>query len=89
MHEKAFHILPADVKHEAYLRTKFLRRTQMGKRLHLSAVGVDCHLDNAFAITRRHHRRDVLTGPHFSVKRAQFFDDRLQRQSFVTAVSRV
>ena len=52
---EAFHILPADIQHAGYFRTKLLRRPEMGKGFHFAGVRMERRLDDAFAVTGGEH----------------------------------
>ena len=52
---ETFHILPADIQHTGYFRTKLLRRPEMGKGFHFAGVRMERRLDDAFAVTGGEH----------------------------------
>ena len=68
LHEEAFHILTADVEHEADIGAEFLRRAQMGKGLNLAAVRVKRRLDNRLAVARRHRACDMRPRRHNGIE---------------------
>ena len=86
---QVLHILAADVKDKGDLGTELLRRTQMGKGLHLAAVCMECRLDNRLAVARRHCTRNIGICGHNSIELPQCIDDRLQGRAMIAAIGRV
>ena len=59
LHEKALHVLSANIQHKADLRAELLRGTQMGKSLHLSAVCMQRSLHDRLTVSCCHCACDV------------------------------
>ena len=84
--EEALHVLSADVEHKAHLGAELLCCAQVGKGLHLTAVRMECRLDNRLAVARRHSTCDVTARGHHSIEVPQCLDDRAQRRALIAAV---
>ena len=84
--EEALHVLSADVEHKAHLGAELLCSAQVGKGLHLTAVRMECRLDNRLAVACRHSTCDVTARWHHSIEVPQCLDDRAQRRALIAAV---